>query len=230
MPLGANHVYCYHTAKLRTNSRRGRPYVASSEETGAVAPTVRSAKSSTRAIKDSFVKLNPLTLAKNPVMFVVEVGAVLTTVFLIRDMFTGAGGSDFESRSRSGSGSRSSSRTSPKPWPKRAARRKPTACAKRRPMSWPNGSPHGQDRRGSCFAAALGRHGVLRRGRTNPRRRRSDRRYRHRRRVGYHRRKRAGHSRIGWRPQRRHRRNEAYCRITSRSESPPTPAKRSWTV
>jgi len=41
-----------------------------------------------RATKDSFVKLNPLTLFKNPVMFVVEVGAALTTLFLIRDLFT----------------------------------------------------------------------------------------------------------------------------------------------
>src|SRR3984885_899665 len=41
-----------------------------------------------RATKDSFVKLNPLTLLKNPVMFVVEVGAALTTLFLIRDLFT----------------------------------------------------------------------------------------------------------------------------------------------
>jgi K+-transporting ATPase ATPase B chain len=39
-----------------------------------------------RAVKECFVKLNPLTLSKNPVMFVVEVGAALTTVFLIRDL------------------------------------------------------------------------------------------------------------------------------------------------
>jgi len=44
-----------------------------------------------RAIKDSFVKLNPVTLAKNPVMFVVEVGAALVTLFLIRDAFAGHG-------------------------------------------------------------------------------------------------------------------------------------------
>ncbi len=43
-----------------------------------------------RAIRASFVKLNPATLLKNPVMFVVEVGAALTTIFLIRDMFTTA--------------------------------------------------------------------------------------------------------------------------------------------
>jgi len=41
-----------------------------------------------RATKDSFVKLNPLTLLKNPVIFVVEVGAAITTVLLVRDLFT----------------------------------------------------------------------------------------------------------------------------------------------
>ncbi len=35
-----------------------------------------------RAIVDSFRKLNPRTMVKNPVMFVVEVGAVLTTIQL----------------------------------------------------------------------------------------------------------------------------------------------------
>ncbi|MDP8983417.1 MAG: potassium-transporting ATPase subunit KdpB [Acidobacteriota bacterium] len=48
-----------------------------------------------RATRDSFVKLNPVTLAKNPVIFVVEVGAALTTFFLLRDLFTGAGGIGF---------------------------------------------------------------------------------------------------------------------------------------
>src|SRR6266536_6153877 len=45
-----------------------------------------------RATRASFVKLNPVTLLKNPVMFVVEVGAALTTVFLIRDVVIGSGG------------------------------------------------------------------------------------------------------------------------------------------
>src|SRR5215472_17956956 len=44
-----------------------------------------------RAVRASFGKLNPITLLKNPVMFVVEVGAALTTLFLIRDIVTGAG-------------------------------------------------------------------------------------------------------------------------------------------
>jgi K+-transporting ATPase ATPase B chain len=43
-----------------------------------------------RAFKASFAKLNPMTLAKNPVMFVVEVGAALTTMFMVRDIFIGA--------------------------------------------------------------------------------------------------------------------------------------------
>src|SRR5579863_8847201 len=48
-----------------------------------------------RATRASFGKLNPVTLMKNPVMFVVEVGAALTTVFLVRDLITGAGGIGF---------------------------------------------------------------------------------------------------------------------------------------
>jgi K+-transporting ATPase ATPase B chain len=48
-----------------------------------------------RALKASFAKLNPVTLFKNPVIFVVEVGATLTTVFLIRDIFIGASGIGF---------------------------------------------------------------------------------------------------------------------------------------
>jgi len=38
-----------------------------------------------RAIRDSFVKLNPRVMARNPVMFVVEVGSVLTTILAVRD-------------------------------------------------------------------------------------------------------------------------------------------------
>src|SRR5258706_7921375 len=48
-----------------------------------------------RAISASFGKLNPVTLMKNPVMFVVEIGALLTTVFLVRDIATGAAGIGF---------------------------------------------------------------------------------------------------------------------------------------
>jgi potassium-transporting ATPase ATP-binding subunit len=47
------------------------------------------------ALRDSFVKLNPRTLAKNPVMFVVEVGAIITSVDLIGMIFRHAGGLSF---------------------------------------------------------------------------------------------------------------------------------------
>jgi potassium-transporting ATPase ATP-binding subunit len=48
-----------------------------------------------RAVRDSLVKLNPLTLAKNPVMFVVEVGALLITIFLGHDIARGGMGVSF---------------------------------------------------------------------------------------------------------------------------------------
>jgi K+-transporting ATPase ATPase B chain len=48
-----------------------------------------------RATRDSFIKLNPVTLMKNPVIFVVEVGAAITTFFLLRDIATGVAGIGF---------------------------------------------------------------------------------------------------------------------------------------
>jgi K+-transporting ATPase ATPase B chain len=49
------------------------------------APIVR------RAIADAFVKLNPKHMLRNPVMFVVLVGSILTTVVLLRDIIGGRG-------------------------------------------------------------------------------------------------------------------------------------------
>src|SRR6476620_6227193 len=43
----------------------------------------------TRAIVDAFAKLDPRLVANNPFMFVVEVGSVMTTILLVRDLFTG---------------------------------------------------------------------------------------------------------------------------------------------
>jgi K+-transporting ATPase ATPase B chain len=40
------------------------------------------------AIKDSFLKLDPRTLFRNPVMFIVEIGSVITTVIFFRDLFS----------------------------------------------------------------------------------------------------------------------------------------------
>src|SRR5438477_2446133 len=43
-----------------------------------------------QAVWDSFVKLNPRKMMRNPVMFVVEIGSVITTALLFK------GGSDFK--------------------------------------------------------------------------------------------------------------------------------------
>src|SRR5471030_2529436 len=43
-----------------------------------------------RAITDSLIKLNPRKMMKNPVMFVVEVGAVMTSVLAVRDFAAGS--------------------------------------------------------------------------------------------------------------------------------------------
>ena len=40
------------------------------------------------AIGDSFVKLDPRTLFRNPVIFIVELGSVITTVIFFRDLFS----------------------------------------------------------------------------------------------------------------------------------------------
>jgi potassium-transporting ATPase ATP-binding subunit len=41
-----------------------------------------------RALVDAFAKLNPTTMMKNPVMFVVEIGSVITSIYLLRDIVT----------------------------------------------------------------------------------------------------------------------------------------------
>jgi K+-transporting ATPase ATPase B chain len=48
------------------------------------------------AIGQAFLKLDPRSLVKNPVMFVLEIVTILTTVLLIRDVATGAAGIAFE--------------------------------------------------------------------------------------------------------------------------------------
>src|ERR1700694_4917174 len=47
------------------------------------------------AITASFVKLDPRSMIKSPVMFVVEVVAALTTVIFLRDLVTGGGNLGF---------------------------------------------------------------------------------------------------------------------------------------
>ena len=51
-----------------------------------------------RAAVDSVRKLNPRTMMKNPVMFVVEVGSVITLIYLVRDFLAHRPGLLFESQ------------------------------------------------------------------------------------------------------------------------------------
>jgi K+-transporting ATPase ATPase B chain len=48
-----------------------------------------------RAIMDALIKLHPRTMMKNPVMFVVEAGALMTTILAVRDAASGTGVAGF---------------------------------------------------------------------------------------------------------------------------------------
>jgi len=58
--------------------------------------TLWDAKIVRQALIDSVVKLNPRTMMKNPVMFVVEVGSVVTSVLLVRDLVRHSGAFGFD--------------------------------------------------------------------------------------------------------------------------------------
>ena len=83
------------------------------------------------AVGAAFAKLDPRLLIKNPVMFVVEVVAALTTVLFIRDLFTGADISASPFKSFCGFGSRCCLRTLPKRSRKAEAKRRQMRCGKR---------------------------------------------------------------------------------------------------
>jgi K+-transporting ATPase ATPase B chain len=48
------------------------------------------------ALLDSLIKLSPRTMMRNPVMFVVEIGSVVTSVLLVRDALAGKAGFGFD--------------------------------------------------------------------------------------------------------------------------------------
>jgi K+-transporting ATPase ATPase B chain len=49
-----------------------------------------------RALFEALVKLSPRTMMKNPVMFVVEIGSVITTIYLLRDALSHRGSFQFD--------------------------------------------------------------------------------------------------------------------------------------
>ena len=66
---------------METSTLRKRMPVSALFDTKIIVPAIGSA----------FVKLDPRTLIKNPVMFVLEIVTLLTTVLLVRDLVTGGG-------------------------------------------------------------------------------------------------------------------------------------------
>ena len=100
------------------------------------------------ALRPALRKFDPRELYKNPVMFVVEVTALLVTLVFLADLTvprprprarSGARW-DSSSRSRSGSGSRSTSRPTPRRSPRREARPRQRRCERRAPRRWPTGA------------------------------------------------------------------------------------------
>jgi potassium-transporting ATPase ATP-binding subunit len=86
-----------------------------------------------RAVLESFIKLNPRWMVRNPVMFVVEVGSVLTTLLWIQALLgQGEAPTGFIGAIAFGCGSPCCSPTSPKPLPRGVGKRKPSRCAKAR--------------------------------------------------------------------------------------------------
>ena len=124
---------------------------------------------------------------KNPVMFIVEIGAVFTTVVAIATQSLVR-----LADRRSGCGSPCCSPTSPRRSPRAAARPRPTRCAGRRRtpslVGWSirrtSPAPRSPCRRRSC---AQGDRGRVRGRRHHSRRRRRHRRHRQRRRERDHR-------------------------------------------
>jgi potassium-transporting ATPase ATP-binding subunit len=83
------------------------------------------------AVKDSFKKLDPRILYKNPVMFVVAIGSLLTTALVVRDLAGApAGAAPLWFSIAITLWLWFTVRTSPKPSRKVAARRKPMRCAR----------------------------------------------------------------------------------------------------
>ena len=111
------------------------------------------------ALVMSFKKLAPQHMIKNPVMFVVEVGSVLTTMLWLRDMFrptTAAARSGSPATSRCGCGSRCCLPILPKPLPKGAAGLRPPRCAKCAKTRWPAAWCRGREEQVAASALVKG--------------------------------------------------------------------------
>src|ERR1700744_5776857 len=72
------------------------PLVDDFVSTGKSRRSIMNAVIARRAAVDALRKLNPVAMMRNPVMFVVEVGSVLTTILLILDAVRRVGNTGFD--------------------------------------------------------------------------------------------------------------------------------------
>src|SRR5512138_2355758 len=86
MPAHCSHRIDPESPSMETSQVRKRMPVSALLDPKIVVPAIGSA----------FVKLDPRTLMKNPVMFVLEVVTALTTIILIRDVVSGGANLGFE--------------------------------------------------------------------------------------------------------------------------------------
>ena len=190
------------------------------------AAAVRPRRSSSGRSSDSFRKLDPRTLLRNPVIFVVEVVSAVVTDPARRRRRPAAARSPSTPRSPSACGSRCCSRTSPRRWRRDAARRRPSRLRKTRAdLVARRLTADGREESvpASDLRARRPRHGRGRRA--DPGRRRDRRGDRLRRRVGDHRRVGAGDPRVRRRPIGASRAARRCCRTGSRSGSPSEPGE-----
>ena len=132
------------------------------------------------ALVDSLRKLDPRLMAKNPVMFVVEVGSVLTTLIWVRDLLAPSPGGASHRLHRAGRPVALVHRHLREL--RGGARRRPGQGPGRRPPRPPAGDGGAQARgraggEGLGFGAPQGGRGRRGSGPDHPRRRRGDRRH-----------------------------------------------------
>ena len=185
-----------------------------------------------RALLDSLIKLDPRVQIRNPVMFVVEIGAVITSVTWLIQVFGGKalGGNDpawytfvisfwlwltvvFANMAEAFAEGRGRAQAD-------------TLRAMRQETSATTAGRNGQ----AGLRTEEGRRRGRRGRRADPGRRHRDRGHRHGRRVGDHRRVGTGHPRVRRRPLSSHRRHPRDLRTGSWSRSPKNPATRSLTA
>ena len=218
---------------LELNLALDKEAPASHDRPQTSAPRCSAPRSCARRSSDRCVKLDPRVQVRNPVMFVVEIGAVITTVTWLIQVFGGkplGGGHEpawftftvafwlwltvvFANLAEALAEGRGRAQADTL----RAMRTETVARLR-----------DGDDE--ARLRAAPRRRRGRRGRRADPRRRHGDRGHRHGRRVGDHGRVRARDPRVRRRPQRGHRRHARALATASWSRSPRSPASRSWTA